>query len=83
MTLDDFRAFLRSDDEFPNVVHRSRYSEFLISKGFGAMQFTHRQFSEPIVFEHNRAAFQPLCDFWREYLSVRDLSAPFPEFPYE
>ena len=48
MTLDDLRAFLRSDDEFPNVVHRSRYSEFMNSKGYGDAVY------EPTVLRPHR-----------------------------
>ena len=67
--LDDLAAFLRSDDDRPILVHRSRYSEFIRSKGWGAVQFTIRLPADPALFEHNRAAFQPLCDFWREKIS--------------
>jgi len=81
--LDNLAAFLRSDDDRPILVHRSRYSEFIRSKGFGAMGFTHRHPVDSTVDAHSRAAFQPLCDFWREYLSVRDLPAPFPEPSYD
>jgi len=83
MQLDNLAAFIRSDDDQPILVNRSRYSEFIRSKGFGATQFASWHRAEPIAIEHNRAAFQPLCDFWREYLSVRDLPAPFPEPSYD
>jgi hypothetical protein len=81
--LDNLAAFLRSNDDRPILVRRSRYTEFIVSKGLGAMGFAHRHPVDSTIDEHSRVAFQPLCDFWREYLSVRDLPAPFPEFPYE
>ncbi len=83
MTLDNLAAFLKSDDDRPILVHRSRYPDFVRSKGYGAVQFIGQNPVDSTVDEHSRAAFQPLCDFWREYLAVRDLAAPFPEFPYE
>jgi hypothetical protein len=80
--LDNLAAFLRSDDAYPICVHRSRYSEFLKSKGFGAFGFAHQP-DDPALVLSDRAAFGPLCEFWREYLSVRDQPSPFPPFPYD
>jgi hypothetical protein len=74
--LDNLAAFLRSDDQFPVLVNRSRYAEFIKSKGYGAESFTCR-LPDAIAVERDRAAFEPLCAFWREYLSVRDKPPPF------